>query len=882
MMASRRAAWVLVAAAAVAPPVGAANHPAGEVPVLTIAGGGSPEGELAVIRADGSIARRLIGLGEPISLSRVADGRYLIIDQKLRRILELDLDGRTLWQWRYGRSRPQPVSAAVLQNGHILYAAGLGGAVEIDRSGATVWRAPGFNHFVTAAVRLPDGDTLLAVRHSAHSLFVVGPDGRDPIELQPPGEHGHGHWKRLAPVAPDGSEVMLWDPDWPEVYQIAIRNRRLAVLGSTPAWRAVHLCGDIDHGLAWGGDLDLLLRLWRRDIGVREIDLLYPVTGIAPGPLPDELVITFQRVPDASWPESRRRLEGSPPVRSRRLIPWLVVGLLVVAALHLLAWQRPAPAPPDSPADAPPGRPARPVGRLAVVVTTALMGGCLALVWHGIRELRTDLASGWLPPLLGGAVGAALLLELWRRLVLRRPDPFWRATTAARPRLEAPVAMAVGCAILLGGCLLLGWWRAVSADVSAQLGLWMMLIIVTLGLAFLSERPPWRRHLAIDWRFWVAMAVPLAIASFTMLFRLRDIPVFLHFDHVYYASAAVDLLEGSFRSPWDFGFVPGPLVGLVAPLVGLLIAGPGEVGFRLGSALFGISGVVAAGILGRCYRDRRTGVFAATLLAGSIPYIHFSRTGANGDAATASLWTLAMFALAARSGRPRWWLLTGTLSGLCLYLWPGARVAVVACAVAGLLMAARSPRAAARRWFGVPLALLALAVWITPLLATWHADPTTMVPRAEVSLEVFKPSSGFNPEALSSAFGVPLARSLGWFFVLPDSSTHGTITPGCNEVEATLLAVGLVIVIIEGFSINLLLAAQLIGVLLILGAFGDWPPWYTRLVPSMPVAALLMARAAVGSLDLLASCPRAIRGTALARRSERWWRWFRWPTSTPT
>jgi hypothetical protein len=853
-----------VVATCLAPPIDAAGQPPEASALPAASRGSTTGGELALVGIDGALSARIGNLGAPISLTRLDGGWYLVVDKDHRRIVELDLDGRTRWEWRYHHGRPRPVSAYQLPNGHILFAAGHRGAVEIDRSGAAVWRAPGLGLFVASAVRLPDGDTLLAIRHSAHSLFVVGPDGRDPVELAPPGAGGHGHWTQAAPAVSDGSELWIWDPDWPDAHRVTVRDRRLDVLESVPVWRAVHLTQTPTGGLAWGGDLDLALRLRAPDETVRQLELPFPITGIAPGPGPGELAITYQRIPDASWPESRPLRDGPHPASARQLAPWLAAGLLVVAALQALAWQRPRGAPVLG---GPPSRlePApRPIPWPAVVVAIVSAAGGLVLVRHGMQQLRSDLASGWLVPVVGGAVGCALILESWRRLVLRRPDPFWAAATAARPHLEAPVAIAVGAAVVVAGSAVLGWWRAVSAEASAQLGLWIMLLLVTLGMAFLSEPRPRQWNLSVDWRFWAAMAIPVAVASFTMLHRLRDIPAFLHFDHVYYATSALDLLEGRFRSPWDFGFVPGPLVGLVAPAAGLALAGPGQVGFRLGSALLGISGVAAVGILGRCYRDRRTGVIAALLLAGSIPYVHFSRTGANGDAATISLWTLTTFALALRTGRQRWWLLTGALAGLCLYLWPGARVAVLACCVAGFLLAVRSPRAAARRWFGPPLAILALAVWVAPLVPTWVADPATLAPRAEVSLEVFKPSTGFNWPAFSDAFGEPLARSLGWFFVLPDNSTHGTVTPGCNELEATLLAVGIVLVLIEGFSINLLLAAQLAGVLLFLGAFGDGPPWYTRLVPSMPIAVLLMARTAVGTLDLLATRARSVRALALA------------------
>jgi 4-amino-4-deoxy-L-arabinose transferase-like glycosyltransferase len=434
---------------------------------------------------------------------------------------------------------------------------------------------------------------------------------------------------------------------------------------------------------------------------------------------------------------------------------------------------------------------------------------------------------------------------------------------ASRPRLTCRGSSAVAALLLVGGCVALFILVDRNVPISHQAGLWAMLLTITAATAMLSPVAGWRPPAVIDWRFWTSLALPVGISAVTLLYRLPEIPIHLHFDHVYYATAALDFIEGRFQSIWDFGFVPAPIIGLVPSMAGLVLAGPGEVGFRLGSALYGLTGVVAVAILGRCYRDRRTGFLAALLLAGSVPFVHFSRTGAAGDATTTALWTLTFFALAVRKGSPGLWILAGMASGYCFYLWPGSRIAVVACALGGILIGLRSPRSVARRWYGPLLMLAAFAVWIVPLVPTWLEHPKTMFPRAEQSLEVYKPSTGFDADRFSESFGEPFARSLGWFFATPDHSTHGTISPGCNQFEATLLAVGMVIVLIEGFSLNVVLGIYLVVGLLVMGAFGDSPPWYSRLVPTIPIAVLLMARALVGALDLLALERDRLRALAL-------------------
>jgi hypothetical protein len=73
-------------------------------------------------------------------------------------------------------------------------------------------------------------------------------------------------------------------------------------------------------------------------------------------------------------------------------------------------------------------------------------------------------------------------------------------------------------------------------------------------------------------------------------------------------------------------------------------------------------------------------------------------------------------------------------------------------------------------------------------------------------------------------------------------SSQGTLSPACNSIEAVLLAVGICIAAVEGFSLNLLFLGYIFLVLLTCGAWGVSPPWYTRLVSTAPIAAVLMAR----------------------------------------
>jgi len=845
----------LGAAAAVIALLTATATAADTPPPITVTTDGDVTGEVALVDGSGRILRRLIGLGDPIDLSPSVEGTYLLVDGQRSRILEIDLEGHLLWSWRPDGA-PAPFAAVKLLSGNVLYAADRFGAAEVDPDGNVVWRIDDLGVPVNSAIRMPDGSTLLVTRNRDHKLFHVPPGGTEPRPIPFEPRDGSGHWTRGIAARPDGSEFFLWDMDWPTVYRARWTGEGVEVLDEIELHRVQHLTPDGDGGFAFSIELDFQAGHWRPDTGIRRFPVLYETRGIAIGPGPGEHVIAFRREPDASWPESRRPPERS-PVSWPAVGVWAAAALLLSIGLNLLAWRRASRSAAVQAAAGP--RPAAQVRRVSPPLWLAAVGALtvgLALAARGNHLLRHDQRAGWFAFLLCGAVLAAGVLELWRRTIVRSPDPFWQATLAARPRIETPISLGIGAAVVAVGCGVLFWARSSRVSATHEAGLWLALVILLLGMSALSPTPPWRRLQTVDWRFWGWLGLPVAISGFTELYRLRDLPVHIHFDNVFYSTAVITLFEGRISGIWDFGFIPGPRIGLVPSMIGIGLAGPGELGFRLGSALFGITGVVAVALLGRCYRDRWTGILAAVLLAGSIPFIHFTRTGANGDAAVASLWVITLFALAVRHGKAGLWILAGLASGYSFYLWIGARTGFLACALGGLLIGIRSPKAVARRVSGILLMILAFAVWIVPLIPSWLDDPQAAFPRAEESLDVFKPSTGVDAERFVESFGVPLAKSLGWFFALRDNSTHGTLSPGCNEAVAVVLAVGLVIVLIEGFSLNVIFALQIFVVLLTMGAFAGTPPWYTRMLASLPIAMVLVARTVVAIAELVGRGPR--------------------------
>jgi hypothetical protein len=817
---------------------------------------------------------RLTGLGEPAHLAPAGEDRFLVLDRATGRLLELDPNGRVTRDQKTPPTNPHPERAALLENGHVLFATEAG-ATEIDADGRVVAEldAPQ-NVRLLGAARLADGSTIFSSTEEPEPILRHGP-GSKGFERIPLGE-GYAHARfalRLEAEAPSSSAFLLWHHDLAGVNRMAIENGQLVLKGFYPLPLTWKLTADPKGGVVAITDAFEIRRAVPDGTVTRFRVPFFPLGAVyLPGR--DLYAVSYVRVPGAAWPESWLAGASATKFPWSRFALFALFGAALGAAVFFARGHPPAAAPGDGPSDAPLGTPPdassatrpAPARRLAstaaAFVPLVLYAAALVLTRRGVLQLDAEFHPERDVPLLLG-FGLALAAALWDRVATRRKDPYWQAVLAA-PAEDRRLLLALfaGAAALAAGLALLYRWRAMKAPEADSACLWAGLHVLVFGMVAASFRG--RVRLLEAARAHWPVIVPLAAACVTHLYRFLDAPTNIHFDFVYCSVSALELMDGRLPSIFQTGFVPVPVVGLLPEMAGFLLAGPTETGFRLGPALAGISGVLAVYVLGTAWRGRATGLLGAIFLAGAVPWIHFNRMSTTGVSAVAGLWLLVFFALALKTNRAGWWLLGGWVAGWCFYLWPASRVAPVACFLAGLVLALRSPRATARRWAGPPLMALVFLVWLLPLLPAWVATPNLALPRAQESLEVYKPQGGLNHERLRASFGRPLAMSVGWFFATPDQSSQGSMSPALNTAEATLFVAGVALALAAGFSLNVLLLLDVALVLLVLGAFAGSPPWYTRMLPSLPVACTFMGAAAAALLEYLRLPGARGRAAALA------------------
>lgn len=840
------------------------------IPTVDVRGVPGGRGEVALFDGGGRIVKRYIGLGLPAGLLPARGRNFYVADRAAGAVLELTSDGETVWSFTDAEHLASVVGISAVPGGGLLLACGERGLIEVDQGGRIVWEIPSPepNVDVTGAVRLAGGTTVLTLRHRQHSLYRVFPGSTRAIEVTAGIPDERRNFPRCAPLGQGGTNFLLWDNSWSRTYRCSMHDAALVAEASLPVSHAWWTYADDGGTLYYTLEAPRFCR-WNEASGEVCWRTVFRPSAVIPAGDGSGQLVSYVRIDDAVWDGSWPLPPNAPRIDWARFWSWVGAGAVATTLLTSFSWWWGRRRSAVHCATTATGKVVDPVAATSEVISraaadqrrksvvgewrggfrfAALAGAVLGVgaTARGHMLLTAGFAPGWLSFYLGGALLAALCLEAWRRFGLRERDPYWAAMGHSVPDLSEWPAIVLGSLTVAGGCYVLFGWRNLQQHYTDQIGLWVALVILLLGMCLGS--PPARQVLAKGWRRseLLSLTIALAVGAVTIGYRLRQVPANIHFDYVFYALEGWKLLHGYYRDIWENGFVPAPAIGLVPEFVGLSLFGMGELGIRFGAALYGLSGIFAVYLLGRCYRDSETGFLAALFLAGSIPYMHFSRVPGNGEPATAALWVITGFAAALRYGHPSLWILTGLAAGYTFYLHPLARPPLVACVGFGLLVLLRSGRVVLRRWFGPLLLLTSFAVLLVPVIPLWLRNPTLIFPRVEESMTVFKPSEGVDWATLSASLGDPFWRSLGWFFVVPDMSSQGTLSPGCNAVEAVLLAVGVCVAAIEGVSLNLLFLGYVFLVLLTCGAWGVSPPWYTRLVSTAPIAAVLMARTLVG------------------------------------
>jgi 4-amino-4-deoxy-L-arabinose transferase-like glycosyltransferase len=169
----------------------------------------------------------------------------------------------------------------------------------------------------------------------------------------------------------------------------------------------------------------------------------------------------------------------------------------------------------------------------------------------------------------------------------------------------------------------------------------------------------------------------IALALFTYLADLNDIPWRFHYDEVLAYEEAMRFYRGPqvslFTTTWHGTSLPSMWFAISGMLMHL--GGTGLGGVRLGVALVGALTVIPLYGLTRLIGGRTAAALASFGLATSPVAVHYSRVSIN-NSTTAFFWTLCFYFLVRglRSHRTSDYAWTGLVAGLSMYTYFGTRL----------------------------------------------------------------------------------------------------------------------------------------------------------------------------------------------------------------
>ncbi len=327
---------------------------------------------------------------------------------------------------------------------------------------------------------------------------------------------------------------------------------------------------------------------------------------------------------------------------------------------------------------------------------------------------------------------AAALVALLAVLLIERHAPPAGAHAVGIP-LPEPRLRPKGLLVAsMGTLLVLGAIPVLVARVYVPAtGLWLAgLVLLQVGTLW-AEHSLARPHLP---RLGRESVLLLGILMLTLALRLpglSDLPPDVHGDEAAIGIGARGFLSGATQDLFGVGWFDTPNLSFAIPAVFMWLFGNDLFGLRLASVAQGTGAVLLTYLLGRRLFGARAGLLAAFLLAIADMHVHYSRTGFHYmQAGFATVLVLYLVVRALDTRRLADFVGLGLACGLCLGLYPAARLApvLVAAYVAVCLLRNRALLRGAASGLGA--AVLAGVLFVAPMVPGFLSHPEGFNSRA--------------------------------------------------------------------------------------------------------------------------------------------------------
>ncbi len=261
---------------------------------------------------------------------------------------------------------------------------------------------------------------------------------------------------------------------------------------------------------------------------------------------------------------------------------------------------------------------------------------------------------------------------------------------------------------------------------------WVVSIVLFL-LAFLP-RPHFKRpvlNLKKNWQTLLPLGIILLAGFALRFYQLGAIPPIMENDEGRVGMQAVDVLNGTlpymFRTAGGSGTLLFFMMALPVKLLGQTI-----LAIRLNTAILGLLTLPLIFLLARQMFGRRVALVSTALLAVAHLHFHFSRisplVGSLDPLLTAL--TMALVYRGVQSRRAIDWALAGTVMGLGLYFYVGARVQIFILVGFLILLLIFNRRVLRENWRNLLVLAGAYLVIAAPMLLWANIDPGAFNARA--------------------------------------------------------------------------------------------------------------------------------------------------------
>jgi hypothetical protein len=457
--------------------------------------------------------------------------------------------------------------------------------------------------------------------------------------------------------------------------------------------------------------------------------------------------------------------------------------------------------------------------------------------------LRNTTPRQWL------TIGAVYLLAVLLFAALApRSTPPPDAVLAGGERVPKRRAL---LAVLALALLALQLYLGATGDLRSWTLVWLWLAGIAVWIAAWAPRP---RLPALSLPQVVLLGVVLVVAALARLWDLENFQ-YVHGDEFVLAHIALRRAWATIQNPSQGfpAFVMADhdgnsqlVMGSFRRLAAFWLFGISFAGLRFPSAFFGLLEVVLVFFIGRQMFGFRAGLAAAAVMAPLTVHLAFSRHG-DDNVEGSVVWTLVALFLARGVARrsPAMLAFAGASLSLALYSYLSSRPAVLAVPLF-LLMAALDPRLRGR-WLGWgTLALLGgFAVAAGPVLVTYYRQPSIFFYNAQVTSWLGAAIAAFRASG-NVADLLPIwehfSKALMAYNVVDSADHHYWPKRGLfTWLPAALLYAGLALACLRLFDwryrlLALWFWAPTIGI----SMMSDYPPPVHRILPAVPVCALLI------------------------------------------